>query len=141
MSRTQQHSERSAETAVVDAVQQMTRAFESGDIEHVMRAYADGAVIAFEPGKPVADRPTIREVFKQWFALKPHFDYAGHEVFVSGDLALHVAPWHMTGTAADGSPIEQTGLTVAVLRRVDGRWLLAIDNPHGGRRLNSRAPS
>lgn len=135
---TQQHSERSSETAVVDTIEQMTRAFESGDIEHVMRAYDDGAVIAFEPGKPVADRSTIRETFQQWFALNPHFDYAGHEVFVSGDLALHVAPWHMTGTTADGTPMEQTGLTVAVLRRVDGRWLLAIDNPHGQRLLNSR---
>jgi uncharacterized protein (TIGR02246 family) len=138
MTPTQQHSERSSERAVVDAVQQMTRAFESGDIEHVMRAYADDAVIAFEPGKPVADHSTIRETFKQWFALNPHFDYAGHEVFVSGDLALHVAPWHMTGTTADGIPIEQSGLTVAVLRRVDGRWLLAIDNPHGQRMLSSR---
>ena len=141
MTLTQQVSERSSETAVVDAVQQMTRAFESGDIEQVMRAYADGAVIAFEPGKPVADRSTIRETFKEWFALNPHFDYAGHEVFVSGDLALHLAPWHMTGTTADGTPIEQTGLTVAVLRHVDGRWLLAIDNPHGGRLLNSRGQS
>jgi ketosteroid isomerase-like protein len=61
MTPTQQHSERSSETAVVDAVEQMTRAFESGDIERVMQAYDDGAVIAFEPGKPVADRPTIRE--------------------------------------------------------------------------------
>ena len=138
MTLTQQDSERSSETAVVDAVQQMTRAFESGNIEHVMRAYDDGAVVAFEPGKPVADRSTIQETFKQWFALNPHFDYAVHEVFISGDLALHMAPWHMTGTAADGTPIEQRGLTVAVLRRVDGRWLLAIDNPHGQRLLNSR---
>ena len=88
MTLTQQDSERSSETAVVDAVQQMTRAFESGDIEQVMRAYADGAVIAFEPGKPVADRSTIRETFKEWFALNPHFDYAGHEVSVAGRKKL-----------------------------------------------------
>ena len=134
----QLHPERSTESEIVDAIEQMTRGFESADIEQVMRSYDDGAVIAFEPGKPVADQSIIREVFQQWFALKPHFTYAGHEVFVSGDLALHIAPWHMTGTSPDGTPMEQTGLTVAVLRRVDGRWLLAIDNPHGQRLLSSR---
>jgi uncharacterized protein (TIGR02246 family) len=138
MALSRQHSERSSEAAVVAAIEQMTRAFESADIEQVMQAYDDGAVIAFEPGKPIADRSTIQEMFEQWFALNPRFDYAGHEVFVSDDVALHVAPWHMTGTAADGTRIEQSGLSVAVLRRVDGRWLLAIDNPHGQRLLNSR---
>ncbi len=51
---------------------------------------------------------------------------------VQGDIAVHFAPWTMTGTAPDGTEIKQTGLSVAVLRKqADGNWLMVIDNPHG----------
>ena len=74
----------------------------------------------------------MRATFKQWFAMSPRFEYAGHDVLVVGDLAVHIAPWTMKGKAPDGAPIEQSGLSVAVLRRQpEGRWLMVIDNPHG----------
>lgn len=128
-----------AEAMVLDTIEQMTRAFEAADIDRVMQAYEDEAVIAFEPGVGVADPASIRRTFQEWFALNPRFDYKGHEVLVAGDLALHVAPWRMRGTAPDGAPIQQQGLSVAVLRRqADGRWLLVIDNPYGQHLLHDR---
>src|SRR5262245_8929157 len=110
----------------------MTAAFQNGDLENVMNAYEHNAVIVFEPGRPVSDPAVVRATFKQWFAMSPRFEYAGHDVLVAGDVAVHIAPWTMKGKAADGAPIEQSGLSVAVLRRQsDGRWLMVIDNPHG----------
>jgi len=54
------------------------------------------------------------------------------EVFASGDIALHIAPWKMTGQAPDGTPFDQNGLSVAVFRRqADGAWKMVIDNPNG----------
>ncbi len=48
------------------------------------------------------------------------------------DLALHLAPWHMTGVGPDGTAVESHGLSVAVLRRqADGRWLMVLDQPYG----------
>jgi len=128
-----------AEQKVLDTVQRMTAAFQEGDIEGVMSSYELGAVVVFEPGKPVSDPAALREAFAQWFAFQPRFTYAGHEVFATGDLAVHIAPWTMQGTTPDGEPINASGLSVAVLRRQpDGRWLLVIDDPYGQHLLHKQ---
>jgi len=117
---------------VLGAVETMTAAFMAKDIETVMQAYEPGAVVAFEPGQPIGDTETLAAMFTGMSGVNPQFTYVGHEVMVSGDTALHIAPWSMTGTGPDGSEIQQSGLSVAVLRRQeDGTWRMVIDNPHG----------
>jgi len=92
-----------------------------------------------EPGKPVSDPAVLREMFSGAFMLNPKFTYSGHEVFVAGDIAVHYAPWTMKGRTPDGKDIEQSGLSVAVLRRQsDGEWLMVIDNPHGQNLMNKQ---
>jgi len=120
------------ENNVLNVIENMTTSFHNGDIEGVMATYEKNATIMFEPGKPVSDPAVLREMFKGAFALNPKFSYSGHEVFISGDIAVHYAPWSMKGKTPDGTDIEQSGLSVAVLRRQsDGKWLMVIDNPHG----------
>ncbi len=119
---------------VLEAVEGMTAAFERGDVDAVMQAYVPGAAVMFGPGAPVTGEEEIRAGFEQAMQARPHFEYAWHEVHVSGDVAVHTAPWTMTATGPDGGAIEQRGLSVAVLRRQeDGRWRMVIDNPHGQR--------
>ena len=120
------------QSAVRTAVEAMTSAFHNKDIEGVMAAYEDQATVMFEPGQPVSDPTIIRAVFPEFFALSPTFTYAGHEVIVQGDTALHIAPWTMSATTPDGQAMSQSGLSVAVLKRqTDGSWKMIIDNPHG----------
>lgn len=122
---------------VIATVERMTDAFHRADLEGVMAAYVDGAAVAFEPGRPVSDAAALRAGFRMFFGFKPRFTYGGHEVLVSGDLALHFAPWTMDGTGPDGKPLRQSGLSVAVLRRgPDGEWRLVMDNPFGDRLLH-----
>lgn len=119
---------------VLAVIEKMTASFQSGDIDAVMRSYEPNAKISFEPGKPVSDPKLARAMFEGASAMKPTFTYAGHEVIVEGGTAVHLAPWTMTATGPDGSKIEQSGLSVAVLRRQpDGGWRMIIDNPHGQR--------
>lgn len=67
----------------------------------------------------------------------PKFTYSGHQVFVAGDIAMHIAPWSMDAIGPDGQQIQQEGLSIAVLRKQsDGEWLMIIDNPHGQMLLN-----
>ncbi len=125
------------EKDVLHTIGQMTTAFHNGDIEGVMASYEDNAVVVFNPETPVSDPVSLREMFQQAFTLNPYFEYSGHEVFIAGDIAVHFAPWTMNGKAPDGTDIEQSGLSVAVLRRQpDGRWLMVIDDPHGQHLLN-----
>ncbi|WP_165614921.1 YybH family protein [Flagellimonas flava] len=123
---------------VLYAIESMTKSFNDKDIDGVMSSYEDGALVIFEPETPVRDVKILKEMFLGAFGINPQFAYPnGHEVFVNGDAATHIAPWVMTGKAPDGTPIRQTGLSVANLRRQkDGRWLLIFDNPHGSFLLN-----
>lgn len=121
---------------VVAAVEAMTSAFHDHHLPGILACYAPDAAVAFEPGAPVSGEAALAEGFKAFFAVSPRFTYAAHDVLVAGHLALHIAPWTMTGTAPDGTTIAQQGLSVSVLQRdAQGAWKLALDNPHGDRLL------
>ena len=119
------------------AIHHMTSSFQAGDIAQVMASYEEPATVVFEPDAPVSDASALEQMFTGMSAVNPVFDYAaGHEVIVNGDIALHIAPWTMSGQSPDGQAISQSGLSVAVLRKqTDGGWKMVIDNPHGGRLL------
>lgn len=118
--------------AVLRAVQQMTDAFHRKDIKGVMDSYEPNALVVFDPQHPIQDAEALKARFVQSFGISPKFEYSGHEVFVNGNIGVHVAPWTMTATAPDGTPIKQTGLSIAVLRQqMDGKWLMVFDDPHG----------
>ncbi|CAN0601260.1 unnamed protein product, partial [Ectocarpus sp. 12 AP-2014] len=90
------------EKKVLSTVEQMTAAFHKGDIGGVMASYEPDATVVFEPGAPITDPAVLRQMFQGAFTLNPHFEYAGHEVYVQGDIAVHFAPWRMTGKSPDG---------------------------------------
>ncbi len=117
-------------------VQNMTAAFQSNDIAAVMASYESQATVLFEPNTPISDPTQLEQMFTGMAMVNPVFDYAGHEVIVNGDIAVHIAPWNMTGRTPDGQDIAQSGLSIAVMRKqADGGWKMVIDNPHGGRLL------
>lgn len=118
---------------VASVVQTMTEAFHKKDMNKIMASYEDGAAIMFEPGSAITDPQIIEQMFNGFFQINPIFTYPkGHEVYIANDIAMHIAPWIMLAKAPDGSDIEQTGLSVAVLRKQrNGDWLMVLDNPHG----------
>lgn len=121
---------------VIQTVESMTRSFHEGDLEKVMDHYEQPSTIVFEPGVGVSDPELQRQGFRNFFALSPRFTYGGHEVFVAGNYALHIAPWTMRGTGPGGAAVNQSGLSVAVLvRQNDGTWLLVLDDPFGAQLL------
>ena len=124
---------------VIAAVERLTAAFHAADLEGVMKSYAPTATVVFEPGAPASDPVAIRAGFGGFFKVSPRFEYSGHEVVIAGDTAVHFAPWTMKGIAPDGTPVQQRGLSVAVLnRQPDGSWRMVIDNPHGQRLIDEK---
>lgn len=117
---------------VYNVIVNMTNAFVKKDIDGVLATYEDGAIVMFEPQKPITGKDNLRMAFTQFVTMNPIFTYSGHEVYISGDIATHIAPWEMVGQLPDGTKIEQSGLSIAVLRKqADGNWLMIQDNPNG----------
>lgn len=117
---------------IISTIEAMTSAFHRGDIDGILRTYEPTAVVVGEPGAPVQGDAPLRAMFSGFIAAQAHFTFGGHEVIAAGDVALHVAPWKMTGVDPEGGPTSAAGLSVAVLRRQkNGEWLMVIDNPYG----------
>jgi uncharacterized protein (TIGR02246 family) len=108
------------------------------DIEAILATYEPNAVMATEPGKSATGTEALRGAFQYFLAVKPKIAVTNSEVIQAGDLAMHSYTWNMTGKAPDGSPVEQSGLSVNVLRKqANGRWLMVIDNPFGDRLIKT----
>lgn len=135
---TQSNTEMMENNQVLQAIQSMTQAFQQKNITGVLNSYEENAAVMFEPGQAITDPITIEQMFEGAFQINPKFDYPnGHEVYMANDIALHIAPWVMTGQAPDGTTVKQSGLSVAVLRKqTNGQWLMVLDNPHGQVLLN-----
>lgn len=129
--------ENAEERQVMSLINKMTSSLQRGDIEKVMSTYEEGAIVMFEPGMALADREVSAQIFQEMAALKPKVTYSGHEVFIAGNIAMHISPWSMKGKTPDGQEIKQSGLSVAILRRQkDGDWKMIIDNPYASRLEN-----
>tara|TARA_R110002074_G_scaffold67220_2_gene158431 strand:+ start:6818 stop:7207 length:390 start_codon:yes stop_codon:yes gene_type:complete len=104
----------------------------TGDIEGILATFEPNGVLVGKPGMLAQGTPALREAFKHFMAINPQISVTDHDVIQADDLALHSSAWKITGQAPDGSTIEQSGLSVVVLRKQpDGRWLMVIDNPFG----------
>lgn len=117
---------------VLSTIEKMVTGFENKDIAKLLSCYEPEATIVFEPGKPISGTDLLTHAFLQAFTINPVYEFKEHEVFITGDIATHFTPWKMSGKLPDGTSIEQSGLSVAVLKKQkDGTWLIVFDNPHG----------
>jgi len=123
----------SEESKALNTITSMTTAFHHQDMAGIMASYENGGAVMFEPGKAISDPEIIKKMFAGFFQINPNFTYPkGHEVYIANDIALHIAPWEMTGKMPDGTEIQKKGLSVAVLRKqTNGDWLMVLDNPNG----------
>lgn len=113
-------------------VNRLIAAFHSGHVTAAVALYEPDGILVNAPGSVAQGTAELREAITALVALKPTLTTDRYEVLVVGDVALYCARWRLTGTAPDGSPVQQCGTSTDVLRRSgDGRWLIAIDNPIG----------
>jgi uncharacterized protein (TIGR02246 family) len=104
----------------------------AGDMNSILATFEPNAVMVGQPGMLAVGTPALREAFNHFLALKPKITIVSQDVIQAGDIALHSYTWKMSGKTPDGNPVEQSGLSVVVLRKQpDGRWLMVIDNPFG----------
>src|SRR5262245_55244751 len=94
-----------------------TTAFNAGDIAALLDLYEPDASIAPAPGEIVTGLDAIREALSGFLALKGQMSIETLRVIPSGDVALLHGVWLLTGTGADGSPLELAGHNAEIVRR------------------------
>ena len=123
--------------ATVDA---LVDAINRGDIEKAARQYEPGATMLPQPGATARGLDQIREALGGFIAMKPNLRSSAYNVVETGDLALYIGRWSLTGSDPSGKPIQMSGESTDILRRApDGRWLIALDNPWGVAILSPKA--
>ena len=98
-----------------------------------MALYEPNATLVPQPGQAASGTAAIHEALGGFLDLKLTFDWVETKPAIrSHDLALLHSSWTLSGTGADGNPMNLSGTTADVVRRqADGTWLFAIDNPWG----------
>lgn len=113
---------------------QLMQAINAGDLDAAVALYEPRAtLVTDQSGQIVVGHDAIREFLRLSITLGLTMTRDTAVLrSADGDLALTGGPWRMTGTDADGTPLDLGGESREVVRRqVDGTWLFVIDNPWG----------
>jgi uncharacterized protein (TIGR02246 family) len=107
-------------------------ALNAGDIEGLMRLYETGAAMRPAPGQVVQGLAAIRASLAGFIAMKPTLTITAKVLGQCNEIALMTGTWTLSGTGADGNPVNMAGQSVEVARRqADGTWLFIVDTPWG----------
>ena len=104
-------------------------ATKAGDVETVLGLMTDD-VVFLVPGRPPMGRSEFAAAAKtQAQGAAPRIDGASEirEIKVLGDWAYLWTRLSVTVTPSGGAPTKRAGHTLSVLKKVNGKWLLARD--------------
>lgn|SRR5262249_37248899 len=117
-----------------DQIRQLVSAWhaatKAGDVETVLSLMVDD-VVFLVPGRPPMRKAEFAAALKpQPGKPAPKFDGTSviKEIQVNGEWAFMLTELSVVVTPPDGGqPIERAGHTLTVLKKVNGKWLLARD--------------
>jgi len=104
-------------------------ATKAGDVETVLGLMTDD-VVFLVPGRPPMSKSEFAAAAKtQAQGAAPRIDGASEirEIKVLGDWAYLWTRLSVTVTPPGGAPTKRAGHTLSVLKKVNGKWLLARD--------------
>lgn len=120
----------SDEQQIRDLVSTWLSATKYGDTETVLDLMTDD-IVFLVPGRPPMRKDDFASAARaQAGQSAMNIDGVSEiqEIQILGDWAFMWTKLRVTATPADGSaPIERAGHTMSVLKKQDGRWLLARD--------------
>jgi uncharacterized protein (TIGR02246 family) len=120
---------RTDEQQIRDLVAKWLAASKAGDVDTVLSLMTDD-VVFLVPGRAPMNKQEFAALSRMPAgSTPPQIDTRSEiqEIVVSGDVAFMWTKLSMVVTPSGGQPMERAGHTLSVLKRVDGRWLLARD--------------
>jgi len=122
------------EAAIRALEQQFITAFNTGDIDAMMKTYVpDESLIIFDvvPRKEYRGADTYRknwEDFFTHFSDTPKISITDLEITVEGNIGFSHSFQRITGTDKQGHPIDRTVCVTDGYRKIDGQWLIVLEH-------------
>jgi uncharacterized protein (TIGR02246 family) len=119
----------SDEQQIRELVATWMAATKAGDVDTVLGLMTDD-VVFLVPGRDPMRKPEFAAAMRAHAGGGPTFDGTSEiqEIQVAGEWAWLWSRLHVVATPPDGAPrVQRRGHTLTVLRKVQGRWLLARD--------------
>ncbi len=104
--------------------------FNAADVEGMLALAEPGSAFVPQPGAVVTG-DDHRGALEQFLSLGLPVNLTLRHSIVSGDIALLVCDWTITGTDRQGNTIDMAGSTADVARNSAEGWRFVIDNPFG----------
>ena len=121
---------KSDEDQIRELVTSWMTASRAGDVDTVLSLITDD-VVFLVPGRPPMRKDEFASASRaQLSAAAPRIEGSSdiQEIKVMGEWAFMWSRLRVVATPPDGgSPIERAGHTLSLLRKQNGRWLLARD--------------
>jgi uncharacterized protein (TIGR02246 family) len=120
---------RSDEQQIRDLVAKWLEASKAGDVDTVLDLMTDDVVFLVPGRAPMRKQEFAALSRVPPGSTPPRIDGRSEiqEIVISGDLAFMWTKLSVVATPPNGEPVERAGHTLTVLKRIDGRWLLARD--------------
>jgi uncharacterized protein (TIGR02246 family) len=117
------------ELEIRDLVAMWLAASKAGDVDTVLGLMTDDVVFLVPGRAPMRKQEFAALSRMPAGSTPPQIDSRSEiqEIVVSGDVAFMCTRLSVVMTPPGGPPIERAGHTLTVLRRVNGRWLVARD--------------
>ncbi len=120
----------------LDTIHTVDHAFNTGDLETILRFYDAQAVLLNQPGQEIRGLTAIRDLYRDALHSNPHVEQLETHIIEADGIALFTSRY----TLANGDAPPQTSISTVVLRQQpDGTWKNLIDNAHGPAVLSASA--
>lgn len=117
-----------------DLIRQADKAIREERFDDLMGYYTDDAVLVLRPGKEAHGKAEIKQAF---MAIARYFNHSlvptqGNMVMLeAGDTVLVLSQTFVAAEQKTDSEYPDERRATYVYRKVDGKWLCAIDNSYG----------
>jgi ketosteroid isomerase-like protein len=111
-----------------DAHKTLAAAFNTGDVQTVLKMYDFEGIIVPEPDKPVSGRTKFEEAIKSILSIRGKMEIKTVYCLETSGLAVGRSEWNIT----DGDDVKVSAKGIEVMKRqADGTWKIVIDHAFG----------
>jgi ketosteroid isomerase-like protein len=111
-----------------DAHAALAAAYNTGDVNTVLKMYDVEGIIVAEPGKPVTGKSKFEEAVKAILTIKGKMKIKTVYCLQTGNVAVGRSEWSIT----DGDEVKVSARGIEVMKlQDDGTWKIVVDHAFG----------